>query len=94
VPAGQTAQQVPLLKQVCPLGQLVALQTQVPPLQTGVVPLHVVPQLPQWVASLATQAPPQQSLPAPQLVLSHRQRVPSQRCPAAQLSAVHAHVPA
>jgi hypothetical protein len=53
--------------QTWPVGQLVASQTQVPLVQTGVVPLQVVVQVPQWLASLATQTPPQQSWPLPQL---------------------------
>ena len=55
------------------------VQTQLVPLQSGVVPLQVVPQEPQWLALLATQLPPQQSWPAPQLVAVQTQvPLPSQ----------------
>lgn len=37
------------------------------PLQSGVAPLHAVPQAPQFFVSLGMHLPPQQSLPAPQL---------------------------
>jgi hypothetical protein len=38
------------------------------PLQSGVAPLHAVPQAPQFFVSLGMHLPPQQSLPAPQLM--------------------------
>jgi len=45
-----------------------ALQTQVVPLQSGVVPVQAVVQVPQWLALLATQLSPQQSSPVLQQV--------------------------
>jgi hypothetical protein len=68
---------VPLL-QVWQKGQLMALQTQLAPLQSGAMPPQILHVGPQWVASLATQAPLQQSCPLPQLVAEQTQVPPLQ----------------
>jgi hypothetical protein len=72
-PAGQTLPQAPqfsalfMVSTHAPPGQAVSpvlqLDWQVLPLQTW-PPVHAVEQLPQWLASEETQAPPQASRPA------------------------------
>jgi hypothetical protein len=108
-PAAQALPQAPQLvtslrsstqwppQQVCPLGQLVAVQTQLPPVQVGVAAGQRLSQTPQLVGSIwgltqsslqqtwSQHAPPQQVWPAGQQVPSQQVWPAGQQVPSQQV---------
>ena len=58
-------QHVPAAMQTSPEGQLVGVQTQVPPEQAGVDPVQALPQVPQVAAAVLSTHAPEQQMPFP-----------------------------